>query len=54
VSGGERREMIEKKDVDYVAWLARLQLSEEEKERFTRQLGQVLEHAEMIRSLDIE
>ena len=43
--------MIGKKDVEYVAWLARLELSEEEKERFTRQLGQVLEHAEKIRSL---
>jgi aspartyl-tRNA(Asn)/glutamyl-tRNA(Gln) amidotransferase subunit C len=44
--------MIEKKDVEYVAWLARLELSEEEKERFTHQLGQVLEHAEKIKSLD--
>jgi aspartyl-tRNA(Asn)/glutamyl-tRNA(Gln) amidotransferase subunit C len=46
--------MIEKKDVEYVAWLARLDLSEEEKERFTKQLGQVLEHAEKIKSLDTE
>jgi aspartyl-tRNA(Asn)/glutamyl-tRNA(Gln) amidotransferase subunit C len=46
--------MIEKKDVEYVAWLARLELSEEEKEKFTRQLGQVLEHAEKIKSLDAE
>jgi aspartyl-tRNA(Asn)/glutamyl-tRNA(Gln) amidotransferase subunit C len=46
--------MIEKKDVEYVAWLARLELSEEEKEKFTRQLGQVLEHAEKIKSLDTE
>jgi aspartyl-tRNA(Asn)/glutamyl-tRNA(Gln) amidotransferase subunit C len=46
--------MIEKKDVEYVAWLARLDLSEEEKERFTVQLGQVLEHAEKIKSLDTE
>jgi aspartyl-tRNA(Asn)/glutamyl-tRNA(Gln) amidotransferase subunit C len=44
--------MIEKKDVEYVAWLARLELSEEEKDRFTQQLGQVLEHAEKIKSLD--
>ncbi len=43
--------MIDEKDVEYVAWLARLELSEEEKERFTRQLGQVLEHAEKIKSL---
>jgi len=44
--------MIERKDVQYVALLARLELSEEETERFTRQLGQVLEHAEKIKSLD--
>ena len=46
--------MIEKKDVEYVAWLARLELSEEEKELFTRQLGQVLEHAEKISALRLE
>ncbi len=46
--------MIERKDVEYVAWLARLELSEEDKDRFTRQLAQVLEHAEKIRSLDTE
>ncbi|RJP30223.1 MAG: Asp-tRNA(Asn)/Glu-tRNA(Gln) amidotransferase subunit GatC [Actinobacteria bacterium] len=46
--------MIEPKDVEYVAWLARLDVSEEEKEKFTRQLGQVLEHAEKIKSLDTE
>ncbi len=44
--------MIERKDVEYVAWLARLELSEDEIDRFTRQLGQVLEHAEKIKSLD--
>jgi aspartyl-tRNA(Asn)/glutamyl-tRNA(Gln) amidotransferase subunit C len=44
--------MIERKDVEYVAWLARLELGEEEIERFTRQLAQVLEHAEKIKSLD--
>jgi aspartyl-tRNA(Asn)/glutamyl-tRNA(Gln) amidotransferase subunit C len=46
--------MIDKSDVEHVAWLARLELSEEEKEKFTRQLGQVLEHAEKIKSLDTE
>lgn len=45
-------EMITEKDVEYVAWLARLELTAEEKERFTRQLGQVLEHAAKIKSLD--
>ena len=45
--------MIDKKDVEYVAWLARLELSEEEKERFTRQLDNVLEHAQKIKSLEV-
>ena len=46
--------MIERKDVEYVAWLARLDVSEEEIELFTGQLGQVLDHAEKIKSLDTE
>ncbi|MDY6795275.1 MAG: Asp-tRNA(Asn)/Glu-tRNA(Gln) amidotransferase subunit GatC [Actinomycetota bacterium] len=43
--------MIGVEDVEYVAWLARLELSDEEKRMFTRQLGQVLEHAQKIKSL---
>ena len=35
-------------DVDHVARLARLALSEEEKERFRRQLGLILGHAEKV------
>jgi len=48
----KKENMIDKKDVEHVAWLARLELSEEEKDKFTRQLGQVLEHAQKIKSLD--
>lgn len=44
--------MIGKGDVEHVAWLARLELSDDEEERFARQLGQVLEHAGKIKSLD--
>lgn len=44
--------MIDKRDVEYVAWLARLELTEDEKDRFTRQLDNVLEHAQKIKSLD--
>lgn len=43
---------ITKKDVEHVAMLARLFLSEEEKEVFTRQLGQILDHAGKISKLD--
>jgi aspartyl-tRNA(Asn)/glutamyl-tRNA(Gln) amidotransferase subunit C len=35
-------------DVDHVARLARLSLTPEEKERFRRQLGLILEHAERV------
>jgi len=44
---------ISKTDVAHVARLARLALSEDELERFTTQLGAVLEHAADIESLDI-
>jgi aspartyl-tRNA(Asn)/glutamyl-tRNA(Gln) amidotransferase subunit C len=43
---------MEKFDVDHIAWLARLDLSGEEKETFGRQLGQILEHAEIVSSVD--
>jgi aspartyl-tRNA(Asn)/glutamyl-tRNA(Gln) amidotransferase subunit C len=35
-------------DVEYVARLARLALTDEEKERFRHQLGLILEHAERV------
>lgn len=44
--------MISRKEVEHVAWLARLELSEEEEERFSKQLGQVLEHASKIKEVD--
>jgi aspartyl-tRNA(Asn)/glutamyl-tRNA(Gln) amidotransferase subunit C len=43
---------ISKKDVEHVALLARLELSDAEKETFTVQLGQILEHADNIQKLD--
>ena len=44
--------MITIKDVEHVAKLARLELSEEEKEKFTHQLGDVLAHVEMMNEVD--
>jgi aspartyl-tRNA(Asn)/glutamyl-tRNA(Gln) amidotransferase subunit C len=41
-------------DVDHVARLARLALTPEERERFRRQLGLILEHAEKVRELAAE
>lgn len=39
-------------DVAHVAKLARLELTEEELDRFTEQLGAVLEHARDVEALD--
>lgn len=38
-------------DVDHVARLARLKLTDEERERFRTQLGLILEHAERVREV---
>ncbi len=43
---------LSKKEVEHVAMLARLALSEEEKERFRAQLSSILDYAERIDRLD--
>lgn len=45
---------ISPKDVEHVAKLARLELSEPEKEQFTEQLNAILKYAEKLNSLDTE
>jgi aspartyl-tRNA(Asn)/glutamyl-tRNA(Gln) amidotransferase subunit C len=45
---------ISRDDVAYVARLARLRLSDDELERFTDQLGAILEHAADVAALDTE
>ncbi|MDI6800002.1 MAG: Asp-tRNA(Asn)/Glu-tRNA(Gln) amidotransferase subunit GatC [Actinomycetota bacterium] len=42
---------IDKREVEHVALLARLALSEAEKESFTKQLSQILDHAGKIAEL---
>lgn len=44
--------MITVKDVEHVAKLARLELIEEEKEKFTRQLGDVLKYVDQMNEVD--
>lgn len=44
--------MITVKDVEHVAKLARLDLTEDEKEKFTKQLGDVLKYVEMMNEVD--
>jgi aspartyl-tRNA(Asn)/glutamyl-tRNA(Gln) amidotransferase subunit C len=41
-------------DIDYVANLARIALSEEERSLFSEQLGEVLEYIEQLKTVDVE
>ena len=45
---------ISRDDVAHVARLARLDLTSDELERFTEQLGAVLEHARDVEALDVD
>lgn len=44
---------LERKDVEHVARLARLELSEEELALYTRQLGEVLGYVEQLGEVDV-
>jgi aspartyl-tRNA(Asn)/glutamyl-tRNA(Gln) amidotransferase subunit C len=46
--------MIDRAQVDHVARLARLQLTDEESERMVRELSSILEHIERISALDLD
>ncbi|MDQ3914791.1 MAG: Asp-tRNA(Asn)/Glu-tRNA(Gln) amidotransferase subunit GatC [Actinomycetota bacterium] len=45
---------IDRAAVDHVARLARLDLTEEERERMRVELGHILEHADRIQALDLD
>jgi len=45
---------ISKEQVEHVSWLARLELSEEEKKLYTQQFNDILEHFNKINELDTE
>ena len=45
---------ITKKDVEYIAHLSRLEITEEEKDEYTKQLSDILEHAERLQKLDTD
>lgn len=45
---------ISKKEVEHIAWLARLELSEEEKGLFTEQLNEILEYFRLIDEAETE
>lgn len=46
--------MITIKDVEHVAKLARLELTEEEKEKYSKQLGAILDYAQQMNEIDTE
>ncbi len=46
------KNIINKKDVEYVARLSRLKLKGEQTEKFTRQLNTILEYIEKLNELD--
>jgi len=46
--------LINKKEVEYIANLANLRIDEEDKELFTRQLGDILNYVEKLSELDTE
>jgi len=44
--------MITKKDVEHIGWLARIRLSDEEKEEFTGQLNAILDYFAKLDEID--
>lgn len=46
--------MITKNDVEHVAFLARIKLSEEEKDIYTRQLSDIIKYMQKLNELDTE
>ncbi|MDI6888408.1 MAG: Asp-tRNA(Asn)/Glu-tRNA(Gln) amidotransferase subunit GatC [Methanocellales archaeon] len=44
--------MITKKDVEHIGWLARIKLSDEEKEEFTTQLNSILDYFAKLDEID--
>ena len=49
-----KRRRISKKEVEHIAWLARIELSEEEKDLFTGQFDDILRFFEKIDEVDTE
>lgn len=51
---GEASRKISEKEVEHTAWLARIELTEEEKRLFTEQFNTILDYFEIIKELDTE
>ena len=49
-----KRQHLSKKDVEHVAWLAHIELSDQEKTLFTEQLNEILEYFKKIDEVNTE
>ena len=49
-----KKSLISKKEVEHIAWLARISLSEEEKNLFTEQFNEILEYFQKISEANTE
>lgn len=45
--------MISKEQVEHIAKLARIELTEEEKEKFTKELSSILDYVEQLNKVDV-
>ncbi len=48
------KKIIERKDVEYLSKLARIELSEEEKNKFEKDLGKILEYISKLNEVNTE
>jgi len=48
----ENFKLISKKDVEHVAKLARIEITEDEKEKFTKQLGDIIKYVDQLNEVD--
>lgn len=46
--------MMRKEEIEHLSWLARIELTEEEKEKFEKQLGSILEFFSVLDDADVE
>ncbi|KPV63659.1 MAG: aspartyl/glutamyl-tRNA amidotransferase subunit C [Candidatus Bathyarchaeota archaeon BA1] len=49
-----KKRLISKKEVEHVAWLAHIELSEDEKDIFTKQFNEILDYFKKIDAVETE
>ena len=50
----QKRVMLRKEEIEHIGWLARIELSEAEKELFEKQLSSILDYFAVLDELDTE